>query len=413
MDWMSYRDKHTSARLRGAIVFALALAAMIAVPGSAIAGQDDLKGGSVVMQLQRSHGLKLKPKSLTLAITGGAIDPVDGSGTTQVSGGFKAKRPKGKAKRKGRGKGKTKVKFTSLTLGANGAQGTIVAKVGKDFISGFGTLKGGTVTRDGWGAKIENVSVTLAGKGAKALNRAFWRHKRKGAKKAARGKVKAGQPLGRIVTMTTDPLDVEVVPGTGKMVLHTAAMGAFASKLPNHCIDPLPTGSPPGVAPIAPATVGGFPLPIDYTFPVANGAIAPDFSAGELFTAGGQTITKNSTALVTPSACTSSAPPTGTHLVSTDLSVAFSQNQLRAIATLPSGTTLPRAPLADFDFSTGTRSVDPSTKTVSVTGATVKLASLAAPLLNQTFPRATSSASDDFATGDLIGTVDITGVKLR
>ncbi len=410
MDWESYRDKHTSAGLRGAIVFALALIAVIAVPGSAIAGQDDLKGGSVVMQLQRSHGLKLKPHNITLAITGGAIDPVDGSGTAQVSGGFKAKRAKGKSK--------TKVKITSLTLGANGGQGTIIAKVGKDFVNNFGTLRGGTVTRDGWGAKIENVAVSIAGQGAKALNRAFSRRKKgkkgKRAGKSARGRVKAGRPLGKIVTMTTDPLSVEVVPGTGEMVLHTSAMGPFVTKLTPHCIDPLPTGSPPGVAPIAPATTSGL-LGTDYHFPVAGGSVAPDFSSGELLTAGGQTITKNSTlpGIVTPSACSSASPPTGTKLVSTDLSVAFNQDSLRAIATLPTGTTLPRAPLADIDFSTGTRSVDPSTKTVSVIGATVKLASLAAPLLNQTFPRATSNASDDFATGDLIGTVDITGVKLR
>jgi hypothetical protein len=398
-----HRDKHTHAGRRGLTVAVLALLGLLALASSAIAGQDDLKGGSVVMQLQNSHGLKLKPRSLTLTITGGAIDPVDGSGIAQVSGGFKARR----------GKGKTKVKFTSFTLGANGGQGSIVAKVGKEFVNNFGTLRGGTVTRDGWGAKIENVAVSITGKGAKALNSAFSpRKKGKGAGKSARGRVKAGQTLGRIVTMTTDPLDVEVVPGTGEMTLHTSAMGPFVSKLPNHCIDPLPTGSPPGVAPIAPATNSGV-LGTDYHFPVSGGNIAPDFSAGELLTAGGQTITKNSTSIVTPSACTTSAPPTGSTLQSNDLSVAFNQNQLRAIATIPSGTTLPRAPLADIDFSTGTRSVDPSTKTVSVTGATVSLASLAAPLLNQNFPTESGSASDDFATGDLIGTIDITGVKLR
>jgi hypothetical protein len=395
-------DKHRSVARRGLLGVLLAVAALLATAGTALAGQDDLKGGSVLMQLQGSRGLKLKPGSLTLAITGGAIDPVDGSGTAQVSGGFKAKR----------GKGKAKVKITTFTLGANGGKGSIVAKVGKDFVNGFGTLSGGTVTRDGWGARIENVSATIASKGARALNRAFSGKKGKGAHKSAGGRIKAGQPLGRIVSMTTIPLSVAVVPGTGELVLHTDAMGAFVSKLPNHCINPLPGGSPPGVAPIAPAFTSGL-LGTDYHFPVAGGSVAPDFSAGELLTAGGQTITKNSTALVTPSACTTSAPPTGTHLLSTDLSAAFDQNSLRAIATLPSGTILPRAPLATIDFSTGTRSVDPSTKTLTVTGATVTLASLAAPLLNQTFPTESGNAGNDFAAGDAIGTIDITGVKLR
>jgi hypothetical protein len=90
----------------------VALAGLLALSGVALAGQDQLKGGSVVIQLQSSRGLKLKPAGLTLPITGGAVDPINGSGTVQVTGGFQAKR----------GKGKTKVKLTSLTLGANGGQ---------------------------------------------------------------------------------------------------------------------------------------------------------------------------------------------------------------------------------------------------------------------------------------------------
>jgi hypothetical protein len=398
----SLRDKRTGAGQRGLAVVVLAVIALLAASSSAFAGPDDLKGGSVLMQLKGSRGLKLKPGSLTLTITGGAIDPVDGSGTAQISGGFKARR----------GKGKTKVKIVNLTLGANGGQGSIVAKVGKNLVSGFGTLHGGTVTRDGWGAKIENVSATIAGRGAKALNGAFSPRKGKGARKSAGGRVKAGQPLGKIVSMTTIPLAVGVVPGTGSMILRTAAMGAFVSKLPKHCIDPLPTGSPAGVTPVAPATTLDPPVNTVYSFPVTGGAIAPDFTAGELLTGGGQTITKNSS-LLNPGACGSAQPSVGAQLVSKDFGVAFNPDLLKAVATLPTGTTLPRAPLADIDFSTSTRSVDASTKTVSVIGATVKLAALAAPLLNQAFPTESGSAGDDFATGDAIGTIDITGVKLR
>jgi hypothetical protein len=398
------RDKHANAGRRGPMVALIAAIGLLAATSSAMAGQDQLKGGSVVMQLQGSRGLKLKPSNLTLPITGGAIDPVDGSGVAQVTGAFKARR----------GKGKAKVKITSLTLGANGAQGSISAKVGKDLISRFATLRGGTVSRAGFGAKIENVSASIAGKGAKALNHAFSpRKKGKGAKKSAGGGVKAGQPLGRIVSMTTDPLSVEVVPGTGSMLLHTAAMGAFVSKLTPHCIDPIPvTGSPPGVAPIAPATSSGL-LGTEYTFPVTGGTAAPDFSAGELLTGGGQTLTKNNSLNPQfPGACASAAPPTGTQLKSTDLSVAFTQNLLRSIPTLPGTGPVPRAPLATIDFSTGARSVDPSTKTLTVTGATVKLADIAATTLNGVFPNE-GAAGNDFAGGDEIGTIDLVGVKLR
>jgi hypothetical protein len=392
----SQREKHARANRRGLMAVLLAVAGLLLASSPALATQDDLKGGSVVLKFQKSHGLKLKPASPTFAITGGSVDPIDGSGPVQISGSVKARR----------GKGKTKIKFTTFTLGANGGPGTIVAKVGKDFVNGFGTLSGGTVSRDGWGAKIQNVSLKLAAKGARAINRALAGKKGKGAGKSAGGGVKAGQPLGTIVSLTTIPESVAVVPDTGTVTLNTNALGAFVSKLPQHCIDPL-TG---GVTPIAPATSGmGGTV---YNFPVTIGAIAPDFSAGELFTGGGQTITKNSTAIVTPSACTSSAPPTGSALKSAEFSVAFNSNTLRSIATLPSNTILPRAPLANIDFSTGSRSLDPSTNTISVTGAAVTLGDLAAGLLNQTFPNQ-GGAGNDFAAGDAIGTIDVAGVKLR
>ena len=388
---------------QGRTAIAIALVGLLVLPGTAMAGQDELKGGSVLLQLQNSRGLKLKPKTLNLQITGGAVDPVDGSGTVQLNGAVKVRR----------GKGKTKVRITTLNLGANGGPGSITAKVGKDFVSNFGKLSGGTVARAGWGATISNIRATIAARGAKALTKALVPRKGKGAKSSAGGKkVKAGQALGTIVSLTTDPRAVEVVPGTGELVLHTQAVppGPFVSKLTQHCIDPLPTGTPAGVAPIAPATTSGLGG-ADYHFPVTGGDAAPDFSAGEVITGGGQAITKNSS-LLNPSGC-SAGPPVGTQLTSADFSVAFDLNDLRSIPTLPSGTVLPRAPLATIDFSTASRSVDPSTKTLTVSWATVKLGDIAAPLLNQTFPNGSTEASNDFATGDLIGTIDLTGVKLR
>jgi hypothetical protein len=390
------RDKRIDWRRRGAFLPAVALTGLLALSGSAMAGQDQLKGGSVVIQLQNSRGLKLKPSSLNLPITGGAVDPIDGSGTVRVNGSFRAKR----------GKGKTKVKLTALTLGANGGQGSISAKVGKKNVSRFGTLAGGTVARNGWGATISNISATVAGKGAQALNRAFAPKQGKGAKKSAGGRVKAGQPLGTVVSITTDPLAVEVVPGTGTLTLHTNLSGAFASKLPQHCIEPLSGG----VAPIAPATQSL----ADFDFPVSGGSAAPDFSAGELLTAGGQTLTKNSTmpGILTPSACPSSDPPNGTKLVSTEIGVDFAHNLLNSTALLPTGASL-RASLATIDFSTGSRSVDPSTKELTVTGATVGLSFPAALTLNQFFPNKSGDPNDDFVEGDEIGTIDVTGAKLR
>jgi hypothetical protein len=394
MRGITYTRTH---RRRGATATCVALAGLLALSGTALGGQDELKGGSVVIQLQNSRGLKLKPKSLSLPITGGAVDPIDGSGTVQVNGGFKAKR----------GKGKTTVKITTLNLGANGGQGSITAKVNKDFVSNFATLSGGTVARAGYGATISNIRATIAGRGAKSLTKALTPRKRKGAKKSAGGKVKAGQPLGTIVSLTTEPRSVEIVPNTGTFTLHTDLNGAFASKLPEHCIEPLSGG----VAPIPPATQSL----ADFDFPVTGGSAAPDFTAGEVLTGGGQTLTKNSTlpGVLTPASCPTASPPDGSALTSTDLGISFEGNSLRSLPTLPGGTVLPRAPLGNIDFSTGTRSLDPSTNTITVTNATATLADLAASTLNQVFPNQSGSASNDFAAGDLIGTIDLTGVKLR
>jgi hypothetical protein len=366
---------------------ALALAGALALSGIATAGPDQLKGGSVAIQFKNARGLKLKPKNLNLPITSGSVDPISGAGTVQVSGSFRAKR----------GKGKAKVKLTLLTLGANGVPGSISAKVGKKNVGSFATLSGGTVARNGFGATISNITAKIAGKGAQALNRAFSPKKGKGAGKSAGGSVKAGQPLGTVVSVTTDPLTVEVVPNSGTLTLHTNLGGAFASKLPQHCISPLT-----GVTPIPPASQSL----ADFSFPVSGGSAAPDFTAGELLTAGGQTITKDNGPLTDP-ACT---PPVGTKLISTDPGVDFALNTLQSTATLPDGLSF-RSSLGTIDFSTGTRSFDPGTKQFAVSGATVSLSFPAALALNTVFP-SVGSPNDDFAAGDEIGTIDLTA-KLR
>ena len=374
-----------------------ALAATLALSGIATAGPDQLKGGSAVLQLRNSGGLKLSPKSLTLPVAAGAVDPISGAGSVQVNGGFRAKR----------GKGKTKVTLTRINLCADGGPGSVSAKVGKRKVGSFATLAGGSVARSGFGATISNVAMRIAGKGAAALNKAFTPKKKgKGATKSGSKRVKANQPLGTIVSITTDPLAVEVVPGSGTLTLHTELSGAFASKLPQHCIEPLSGG----VAPIDPATQSL----ADFDFPVSGGSAAPDFTAGEVLTAGGQTLTKNSTlpGTLTPASCPTADPPNGTKLVSTEICVDFAHNLFNSTAALPTGFSL-RAPLGNIDFSTGTRSYDSSTNTLTVTGANVGLSLPAALTLNEFFPTRSGDASDDFVEGDEIGTIDLTGVKLR
>jgi hypothetical protein len=385
------RDKRRFTRRRGALVAVSAVVACLALSGTAVAGQDQLKGGSVEIQLQGSRGLKLSPTSLSLQITGGQVDPVDGSGTVQVSGAFRAKR----------GKAKTRVTITALLFGASGGQGSVTARVGKKSVSGFGTLAGGTVTRDGFGAKIEKVRASLGRNGAKALARALEPRHRKGAKSAAGGGIRAGQSLGT-VSATTVPQTVEVVPGSGTMSLDTPL--AFANKLSAHCIDALSGGA----APIPPAMQST----TTFTFPVSGGALAPDFSDGKIQTAGGQTITKNngpSTLLF--SGCMTNPPPVGTAIVQTDFAADLGLSALTAHA-MPPGTDLGVAAIGSFDTSGATMTLDPSTKQVTISNVTVNLAPVAADVLNNLFPNQSGNASNDFSTNDSLGTLDVTA-KLR
>jgi hypothetical protein len=102
----------------------------------------------------------------------------------------------------------------------------------------------------------------------------------------------------------------------------------------------------------------------------------------------------------------------GTSLSSTEIGVDFAHNALNSTAALPSGSSL-RAPLANIDFSSGTRTFNPSDNSITISGASVSLSFPAALTLNQFFPTASGNAGDDFTSGDLIGTIDVTGVKLR
>ena len=381
-------------RARGAaLALGVALVACLGLANSAAAGPDQLKGGGVVLQLRGSHGLKLKPSTLTLQITGGAVDPVDGSGTVQATGTFKASQ----------GKGKAKVTVKSLTFGANGGPGGIAAKVGKKTIGNFAALRGGTVRRDGFGASIQGVSASLASRGASALSRALSPSPKKGAAKSAKGGIKAGLPLGT-VSATTIPQTVEVTSG-GEITLVSPL--SLVTKLEAHCIDGLDVLDP-GVSAIAPGTLD--PLNLagpKFTFPIVGGTFAPDFSDGRIISGGGQLIKKNNGPLSNLNCIGNNDPPVGTSVTQTDFEVEFNLNSLSANVTLPAGP-IGLASAGTLHFTPANRSFDPVTGTVTLTNVPATFDSLTASTLNLIFPNVSGSSSNDFVGGDPLGTVSLT-----
>jgi hypothetical protein len=370
---------------------ALAITSVLAFASPAPAAQDELAGGTVTLETASSKALKLKPSSLDLAIAGGAVDPIAGDGEVKAPGKLRVKA----------GKRKAKVAIKGFAFGADGGAGAIDAKVGKKRVADFGEMSGGTVVREGLGARISDVSAGLSAAGAKALNRAL-KAKGKGGKARAADsrKIEAGDALGTVAA-TTVPKTVEVLPG-GSMTLHTDP--DLLSKFLAHCINALPgTG---GVYPVAPATQDQ--ASAAFTFPVTGGAMAPSLADGTVVTGGGQGITKNVGGTI-PYACDLD-PAVGTTVTQSLLTANFAGNSLAAAVELPGGSQT--ATIANIDFSTGTKTFDPATNQITVTGATVTLDRLAAIILNDVFPNRSGDPNNDLGSSDVLGTLDVSA-KLR
>jgi hypothetical protein len=375
----------------GATLTTLALLAGLLASSAALAAPDPLApSSSVVLKLKNFGGIKVKPKTLNLAITRGDLDPTTGAGTIETTGSFRAKRG-----RHGGPGGKTKVKITALVLGANGGAGRIDAKVGKRKTKGFGKLSGGTLTRQGFGAKLDGVSAKLGSKGAKALSRALSPASAKKASAAAGG-IKAGKSLGSI-TVNAVPQTVTVLPGG---TLEFEATTAFGLKLGAHCVIALVPGGVEAIPPGFWSGLSGTP----FIFPVTGGSIAPDFSAGRVLSAGGQRLTKNFDQ-DPPGALDCTGPPAlGTSMTLTEWEPQFEIKALAALTVVPAGS-IGIGGQGTFDLNApgATTSVNPSTREVTITDAPVLMDSLAASVLNTVFPNATGSAANDFKGGDLLG----------
>jgi hypothetical protein len=370
----------------GATLTTLALFTGLLASSAALAAPDPLApSSSVVLKLKNFSGIKVKPKTLNLAITRGDLDPTTGAGTIETTGSFRAKR----------GGRKTKVKITALVLGANGGAGRIDAKVGKRKTKGFGKLSGGTLTRQGFGAKLDGVSAKLGSKGAKALSRALSPGSAKKASAAAGG-IKAGKSLGSI-TVNAVPQTVTVLPGG---TLEFEATTAFGLKLGAHCVIALVPGGVEAIPPGFWSGLSGTP----FIFPVTGGSIAPDFSAGRVLSAGGQRLTKNFDQ-DPPGALDCTGPPAlGTSMTLTEWEPQFEIKALAALTVVPAGS-IGIGGQGTFDLNApgASTSVNPSTREVTITDAPVVMDPLAASVLNTVFPNGTPFPTFDFKGGDPLG----------
>lgn len=322
----------------------------------------------------------MSPKSF--AVTGGTVDPTTGEGNLTYSG---------KLKFKNRQNGK-KIAFKGLaaTLGTGGK---LTGKTGGKTVKVM-TLSGGTITRQGFGADITDITARLTRKAAKKINRKLE------LDSLHKGKVGTTK-------VSEQPSEVELIAG-GQADL-TPDLAIFAGKFPKHCIDPTPGNG--GVEVIAPATET-VALPPILHFPLTGGNVAPDLSSGSVKTAGGAKIAKNITG---PISGTETCPSGTQSMTLTDINVdlgikrVFAHTVLAdAPAPAPNGD-LGNVAIGNLDLSSATIGIDPATRKFFISGAKVLLDETSAGLLNLVFPLATGSdAVNNFAAGDSLGSVEFT-----
>jgi len=373
------------ARARGAFKLAAALsaAALLITASAAFGAADPLKGGTTTLanlklpkkvKLAAKGGATKSGKTVTLPITGGSLDPTNGSGPVQNGGSIQLK------------KGKKKAKLTSIvtTFGSGGA---ISAKLnGKK--KTLAKISGGAVGRAGFGGTVTDAVAKLTKKGAKALNKALG---------ITRGGFKGGK-LGALST-TTVPSTVTVKSATSSTTEDLTGIGppptfgciglgnctTFAGKLAEDGV----TSTPSNGATITP------PPTVVITFtPQTGGSIAPDCTAGTLTgSQGAITLSRG------PASITQANPNDdfGGKVVSFEVSATGLGS-------------LPRSAATNLIVTPGTCLADPATKTITVT-ATQTVIGLAASVVNQVLgldgsPCGPGGPPQDcpLAAGDVVGT---------
>jgi hypothetical protein len=364
------------------VAAAFSAAALLITASAAFGAADPLKGGSTTLgplklpkkvKVSAKGGATKSGKTVTLPITGGQLDPTNGSGPVQDGGKIVLK------------KGKEKATLTSIVT-TFGAGGSISAKVnGKN--KKLATISGGAVGRAGFGGTVTDAVAKLTKKGAKALNKALG---------ITQGGFKGGK-LGKIST-TTVPSTVTVKSATSSTTedltgLPTCAgLGTcttFAGKLAEDGISSTPSNG----ASLTP------PPNVVLTFtPQTGGSIAPDCTAGTLTGSQGSiTLSRG------PASITQSNPVDD-----------FSGKVVTFDVSATGVGALGRAPATNLIVTPGTCNADPANKTITVT-ATQTVLGLAAQTVNQVFgldgsPCGPGGPPQDcpLAGGDVVGTTQYT-----
>jgi hypothetical protein len=401
-----------------AVAVVAALVALLAFAPFASATSDPVASGTTSITLNKGFYKKLKKagvkvlkvspgkvnkRKVTLGVASGSMDPTNGLGNLELSGGIKFKRGKKQAPVKG--------------LILDTAQSKLTGKVANKQMK-IATVSGLTYARNGFGVNVNVAKMKLTGNAAKQLNKklGFTGSSKKGGKKSSASVSKTTQPpfkgnqvLGGSFSETQPKTVAVIATGEVQLVLNSEALKKLATIGPEF---PPASGEHPfavKLAPVSPTKIVSL-SPVTAAFPISGGTIGPTATAGILQTAGGLTLTQS----------LEGAPPPGTKGVTVltmgniyvDLGAKTATVEVsitnEKTAELNKGN-IGRSSIADINLTGATITSDPTTRTVSVQNASATLQQVTADVLNSVFVEPIEGKGKGvFAGGDPLGTFSFT-----
>jgi hypothetical protein len=360
----------------------LSLLALLAVPSFASAAGNPLSGHQTTLSLERAFLKELSHKQivisaigdgalsagrLSLPVSGGEIDPVDGSGWIEQTGGLRLRY------------GERATTVTKLTV--RPAAGSIQATVGGKPMK-LASLTEYTHDRAGFGVDVRIADAKLSGKAARRLGN------RLGLGKSA---LRGGSSIGGLQS-DTEPLTVALAqqgfawmrcsPESDRVLSELFATGGWLGALPpaGAHYSYLTMTSPPAVS---------------LLIRIAGGSIAPTATQGTVDLAGGIELSRGPVSVRLQDLA---IDLTSDMLISGDIESVPYQSAGRA------STSAAPVAIASLDMSNVGVATQPTKRSIRLTGARVAILGPFATQLNQLFDQAPAT---EFRPGDTLGVLSV------
>jgi hypothetical protein len=360
---------------------AAVIAAFLAFVPAASAARDPISGGTTDLHLKKGFIKKLTNLGVGLAgvstgevsgnkiglpVTEGMFDPTTGQGHITSPGGFQLVQ------------GPRSVPITGIEV--NTVHGFVRATIAGAHMQ-LGTFGTPTLGREGFGARIKAGQLTLTQKAATRISNQL----------RLKGSQRINQRVMSNEFSLTSPSSLTVL-AQNEAALETSA--ATLKKLVEKGVD-----AASGIKPIAPAKNSKV---TNFTFPIAGGTLATNYTSGQITSTGGVEIVKKGETL----------SPT---MKITNVWVEFAQKtatvelEITPVPPFPGQTG--RSSIVELAFPANAIQSNPTTRQITIKGAEAKLQAPTATTLNQVFnvgDKKVPPASSEFVAGELFGTFSMT-----